>query len=89
MECADTNKDGLLDYKEFTERFHQPAENIGRSPECNDTYCDINVPSFMTHKELYLNIYRMFIHLVLNIISQERQLSNLPQLNILFTEMYS
>ena len=29
MECADTNKDGLLDYKEFTERFHQPAESIG------------------------------------------------------------
>ena len=30
MECADTNNDGLLDYMEFTERFHQPAENIGR-----------------------------------------------------------
>ena len=29
MECADLNKDGLLDYLEFTERFHQPAENIG------------------------------------------------------------
>ena len=29
MDCADTNKDGLLDYTEFTERFHQPAENIG------------------------------------------------------------
>ena len=29
MDCADTNKDGLLDYMEFTERFHQPAENIG------------------------------------------------------------
>ena len=29
MECADTNNDGLLDYTEFTERFHQPAENIG------------------------------------------------------------
>ena len=29
MECADTNKDGLLDYSEFTERFHHPAENIG------------------------------------------------------------
>ena len=31
MECADTNKDGLLDYMEFTERFHHPAENIGFS----------------------------------------------------------
>ena len=29
MECADINKDGLLDYMEFTERFHQPAESIG------------------------------------------------------------
>ena len=29
MECADLNNDGLLDYMEFTERFHQPAENIG------------------------------------------------------------
>lgn len=29
MECADLNKDGLLDYLEFTERFHQPAKNIG------------------------------------------------------------
>ena len=29
MDCADTNRDGLLDYMEFTERFHQPAENIG------------------------------------------------------------
>jgi ryanodine receptor 2 len=29
MECADLNNDGLLDYLEFTERFHQPAENIG------------------------------------------------------------
>ena len=29
MECADTNKDGLLDYKELTERFHQHAESIG------------------------------------------------------------
>ncbi len=29
MECADTNHDGLLDYTEFTERFHNPAEHIG------------------------------------------------------------
>ena len=29
MECADLNKDGLLDYLEFTERFYQPAANIG------------------------------------------------------------
>ncbi len=29
MECADLNKDGLLDYLEFTERFHQPAKSIG------------------------------------------------------------
>ena len=29
MQVADTNKDGLLDYKEFTERFHQPAHNLG------------------------------------------------------------
>ena len=29
MECADLNKDGLLDYMEFTERFYQPAANIG------------------------------------------------------------
>ena len=29
MDCADVNKDGLLDYMEFTERFHQPAESIG------------------------------------------------------------
>ncbi len=29
MQLADTNKDGLLDYKEFTNRFHQPAHNLG------------------------------------------------------------
>ena len=29
MECADLNKDGLLDYLEFTERFYQPAASIG------------------------------------------------------------
>lgn len=29
MECADLNHDGLLDYMEFAERFHQPAESIG------------------------------------------------------------
>ena len=29
MECADLNNDGLLDYLEFTERFYQPAANIG------------------------------------------------------------
>ena len=29
MQCADTNKDGMLDYMEFTERFHAPAKNIG------------------------------------------------------------
>lgn len=29
MDCADLNKDGFLDYMEFTERFHQPAKNIG------------------------------------------------------------
>ena len=31
MQCADTNKDGMLDYMEFTERFHTPAKNIGKS----------------------------------------------------------
>ena len=30
MQCADTNKDGMLDYMEFTERFHTPAKNIGK-----------------------------------------------------------
>lgn len=29
MECADINKDGKLDYMEFTERFYVPAEDIG------------------------------------------------------------
>ena len=29
MHCADTNQDGMLDYMEFTERFHIPAKNIG------------------------------------------------------------
>ncbi|XP_065916546.1 ryanodine receptor 2-like isoform X2 [Dysidea avara] len=31
MHCADTNQDGMLDYMEFTERFHIPAKNIGFS----------------------------------------------------------
>ena len=39
MQCADTNKDGMLDYMEFTERFHTPAKNIGnyyhRFYKCN------------------------------------------------------
>ena len=29
MECADLDKDGRLDYMEFTNRFHMPAEQIG------------------------------------------------------------
>ena len=29
MSCADVNKDGKLDYMEFTERFFVPAEDIG------------------------------------------------------------
>jgi hypothetical protein len=31
MNCADVNKDGKLDYMEFTERFFVPAEDIGFS----------------------------------------------------------
>ena len=30
MDCADVNKDGKLDYMEFTERFYMPAEDIGK-----------------------------------------------------------
>ncbi|XP_070577063.1 ryanodine receptor 2-like isoform X7 [Ptychodera flava] len=29
LSCADTNQDGKLDYSEFTERFHNPAKEIG------------------------------------------------------------
>jgi Ca2+-binding EF-hand superfamily protein len=29
MDCADLDKDGRLDYLEFTRRFHSPAEQIG------------------------------------------------------------
>ncbi|XP_078000970.1 ryanodine receptor 2-like [Glandiceps talaboti] len=29
LSCADTNQDGKLDYEEFTERFHNPAKEIG------------------------------------------------------------
>ena len=32
IELADTNKDGILDYQEFTERFHQPSHNLGTIP---------------------------------------------------------
>ena len=31
MQCADTNKDGLLDYREFIERFHKPVHNLGNA----------------------------------------------------------
>lgn len=27
--CCDTNHDGKIDYVEFTERFHNPAKEIG------------------------------------------------------------
>ena len=30
MDCADLDRDGRLDYMEFTHRFHSPAEEIGR-----------------------------------------------------------
>ena len=30
MDCADLDRDGRLDYMEFTHRFHTPAEQIGR-----------------------------------------------------------
>ena len=29
MDLADTNRDGLLDYQEFTERFYQPTHTLG------------------------------------------------------------
>ena len=29
MDCADLDRDGRLDYMEFTHRFHSPAEEIG------------------------------------------------------------
>ncbi|XP_071962240.1 ryanodine receptor 2-like isoform X3 [Antedon mediterranea] len=29
LKCADTNNDGKIDFKEFTERFHGPAKDIG------------------------------------------------------------
>ena len=27
--CCDTNHDGKIDYVDFTERFHEPATDIG------------------------------------------------------------
>lgn len=30
MACCDTNHDGKIDYIEFTERYHNPAEDIGK-----------------------------------------------------------
>ena len=29
MSCCEPNHDGLIDYREFTERFHNPAKDIG------------------------------------------------------------
>lgn len=29
MSCCEPNHDGLIDYQEFTERFHNPAKDIG------------------------------------------------------------
>ena len=29
LSCCDTNHDGKIDYIEFTERFHNPAKEIG------------------------------------------------------------
>ena len=29
LRCVDTNQDGKIDFKEFTERFHNPAKDIG------------------------------------------------------------
>lgn len=29
MMCTDVNNDGKVDYMEFTERFHNPARDIG------------------------------------------------------------
>jgi len=47
MQCADTNKDGMLDYMEFTERFHTPAKNIGMS-------CHYNVTTYHPAVVLYV-----------------------------------
>lgn len=30
MMCTDVNNDGKVDYMEFTERFHNPAREIGK-----------------------------------------------------------
>lgn len=30
MMCTDVNNDGKVDYMEFTERFHNPARDIGK-----------------------------------------------------------
>ena len=50
MECADTNNDGLLDYTEFTERFHQPAENIGTLTSVYTCILQSSTPQFIPMK---------------------------------------
>ena len=67
MDCADTNKDGLLDYTEFTERFHQPAENIGTLHAaynmCN-TYIAMYIHTYsIIHAiHMYNTLLCMYIH---------------------------
>jgi hypothetical protein len=34
MMCTDVNNDGKVDYMEFTERFHNPARDIGKHYCC-------------------------------------------------------
>ena len=56
MQLADTNKDGLLDYKEFTDRFHHPANNLGKPITVFETIKLLN--------NIYLSFNLSFLFLV-------------------------
>ena len=63
MDCADLDRDGKLDYMEFTHRFHSPAEQIGRDEEHGSTTTNfLLVLDKMHYTFIHLTSNTLFLH---------------------------
>ena len=63
MDCADLDRDGKLDYMEFTHRFHSPAEQIGRGEEHGSITTNfLLVLDKMHYTFIHLTSNTLFLH---------------------------
>ena len=61
--CCDQNHDGKIDYIEFTERFHNPAKDIGFNLAVLLTNLSEHMPNDPRLVEIYYLIYWEFIEI--------------------------